>query len=404
MISMVRKIQASRRALGMNYAIREIAVPAAKLAEQGRELCMLNIGDPNKWDFETPAYFKNALRKAVDHTDNGYGDSQGNPEFRQAIVDREFEKHGTRITPDKVFVTSGVGEGINLLMGALVEEGDEVLVSGPGYPSYHQYVDFYGGKIVSYRLIEDEDWIPDVDMMRKRITDRTKAIVVINPNNPTGAVFDEKVLREIGDLAAEMELPIISDEIYDKITDKPFFSMSRLPSDVTRIILNGFSKVNLMPGWRVGYGYFMDEFGMLDDVWEGLMKQCRARICPNVPCQWAAQASLQGPQDYIVDMNRRLSDRARFSYERLNEIPGISVREPQGAFYMFPKVELNGIWENDKQFVLDLMNEEGVVVVHGSGFDPEFGQGHFRTITLPRIEVLANAYDKLERFMIRHKA
>ena len=237
----------------MNYAIREIAVPAAKLAEQGRELCMLNIGDPNKWDFETPAYFKNALRKAVDHTDNGYGDSQGNPEFRQAIVDREFEKHGTRITPDKVFVTSGVGEGINLLMGALVEEGDEVLVSGPGYPSYHQYVDFYGGKIVSYRLIEDEDWIPDVDMMRKRITDRTKAIVVINPNNPTGAVFDEKVLREIGDLAAEMELPIISDEIYDKITDKPFFSMSRLPSDVTRIILNGFSKVNLMRGWRVGY-------------------------------------------------------------------------------------------------------------------------------------------------------
>ncbi len=143
---------------------------------------------------------------------------------------------------------------------------------------------------------------------------------------------------------------------------------------------------------------------MLDDVWEGLMKQCRARICPNVPCQWAAQASLQGPQDYIVDMNRRLRDRARFSYERLNEIPGISVREPQGAFYMFPKVELNGIWENDKQFVLDLMNEEGVVVVHGSGFDPEFGQGHFRTITLPRIEVLANAYDKLERFMIRHKA
>ena len=158
-----------------------------------------------------------------------------------------------------------------------------------------------------------------------------------------------------------------------------------------------------MPGWRVGYGYVMDENHMLDQVFEGIMKQCRARICPNVPCQWAAQASLQGPQDYIEDMNRRLNDRAEFSYERLNEIPGISVNKPQGAFYMFPKVELTD-WESDKDFVLDLMEEEGVVFVHGSGFDPEFGAGHFRTITLPRVEILADAYDKLERFMIRHKA
>ena len=401
---MVRQIQVSRRAAEMNYAIREVAVPAAQLAKEGKKLCMLNIGDPNKWDFETPGYFKAALRKAVDHTDNGYGDSEGNPEFRQAIVDREYEKHGVHIDYDNVFVTSGVGEAINILMGALVEDGDEILLPGPGYPSYHQYVNFYGGKHVAYRLIEEEDWQPDIDMMRKRINERTKAIVVINPNNPTGAVFSEKVLRQIGDLAAEFELPVISDEIYDKITEKPFFSMSRLPSDVSRIIFNGFSKVNLMPGWRVGYMYAMDKQGMLTQVIDGMKKQLRARICPNVPCQWAAQASLQGPQDYITDMNRRLHDRAEFSYERLNEIPGISTNRTEGAFYMFPKVELNGIWKSDKDFVMDLMKEEGVVVVHGSGFDPEFGQGHFRTITLPRIEILANAYDKLERFMIRHKA
>lgn len=401
---MVRQIQVSKRAAGMNYAIREVAVPAAKLAQQGKKMCMLNIGDPNKWDFETPGYFKAALRKAVDHTDNGYGDSQGNLEFRHAIVDREYEKHGVKVDVNKVFVTSGVGEAINLLMGALIDSGDEMLVPGPGYPSYMQYINFFGGKTVPYRMIEEEDWSPDTDMLRKRITDKTKGIVVINPNNPTGAVFSEKRLREIGDVAAEYELPLISDEIYDKITEVPFFSNSRLPSDVSRIILNGFSKVNLMPGWRIGYGYFMDESGLLDQIFDGLMKQCRARICPNVPCQWAAQASLQGPQDYIVDMNRRLHDRAEFSYERLNEIPGISVNKPMGAFYMFPKIDLGNTWKSDKDFVLNLMEEEGVVFVHGSGFCEEFGQGHFRTITLPRIEILADAYDKLERFMIRHKA
>ncbi|MFA6802960.1 MAG: aminotransferase class I/II-fold pyridoxal phosphate-dependent enzyme [Candidatus Methanomethylophilaceae archaeon] len=387
----------------MNYAIREISVPADELAKAGQKMIRLNIGDPNKWDFETPEYFKAALREAVDRVDNGYGDSQGSLEFREAIVQREYEKHGVRITSDKVFVTSGVGEGISLLMGAFLEPGDEVLIPGPGYPAYAQYIKFFDGKVVPYRLIEKENWEPDIDMLRARISDRTKAIVVINPNNPTGAIFSEKSLRQIGDIAAEFQIPIISDEIYDKITfGLPYYSMSRLPSDVPRIILNGFSKVNLMPGWRMGYGYFMDETGLLDDIFEGLMKQCRARICPNVPCQWAAKASLQGPQDYIVDMNRRLGERAEFSYKRLNEIPGITTNRTEGAFYMFPKVELTD-WKTDKEFVLDLMKSEGVVLVNGSGFCEEFGAGHFRTITLPKVEILAEAYDKLEHFMLKHQ-
>ncbi|MFA6710674.1 MAG: aminotransferase class I/II-fold pyridoxal phosphate-dependent enzyme [Candidatus Methanomethylophilaceae archaeon] len=400
---MQKRIQASKRSIEMNYAIREISVPADELAKAGQKMIRLNIGDPNKWDFETPEYFKAALREAVDRVDNGYGDSQGSLEFREAIVQREYEKHGVRITSDKVFVTSGVGEGISLLMGAFLEPGDEVLIPGPGYPAYAQYIKFFDGKVVPYRLIEKENWEPDIDMLRARISDRTKAIVVINPNNPTGAIFSEKSLRQIGDIAAEFQIPIISDEIYDKITfGLPYYSMSRLPSDVPRIILNGFSKVNLMPGWRMGYGYFMDETGLLDDIFEGLMKQCRARICPNVPCQWAAKASLQGPQDYIVDMNRRLGERAEFSYKRLNEIPGITTNRTEGAFYMFPKVELTD-WKTDKEFVLDLMKSEGVVLVNGSGFCEEFGAGHFRTITLPKVEILAEAYDKLEHFMLKHQ-
>ena len=181
------------------------------------------------------------------------------------------------------------------------------------------------------------------------------------------------------------------------------FSASQLPDDIPRVIFNGFSKVNLMPGWRVGYMYFMDRNGLMDEVREGLMKQFRARICPNVPCQAAARASLQGPQDYIEDLNRKLRERADFTYRRLNEIDCISTRRAKGAFYMFPKIELRGTpWKTDKEFLLDLIKEEGVVMVHGSGFCEEFGQGHFRTITLPSIPILEEAYDKLERFMRRH--
>ena len=403
---MKKKIKASRRSMGMNYAIREVTVPAAAAQKAGKKLLSLNIGDPNKWDFETPEYFKATLRNAVDEVDNGYGDSQGNLDLREAIVQREYEKHGTVIDCNDVYVTSGVSECINLLMGTFLEPGDEVLVPGPGYPSYAQYINFYEGRVVPYRMIEEEDWRPDVDMIRKRITDSTKALVVINPNNPTGSVYSEKDLRDLGDICAEYGIPLISDEIYDKIVfDGEFYSMGRLPSDVPRIILNGFSKVNLMPGWRVGYCYFMDQDGLMDEIREGFMKQLRARICPNVPCQAAARASLQGPQDYIVDMNRKLKERADFSYKRINEIPGMSTRRAKGALYMFPRVDLQGSpWRTDKEFVLDLIKEEGVVFVHGTGFCEEFGCDHVRSLLLPPMEVLEEAFDKTERFMARRVA
>ena len=400
---MQKKMRASRRSMGMNYAIREVTVPAAAVAATGMKMYNFNIGDPNKWDFETPEYFKETLRQAVDNIDNGYGDSQGNMNLRQAIVDREFQKNGVRIDVKDVYCTAGVSECINIMMGAMIEPGDEVLVPGPGYPSYAQYIEFYEGKVVPYRQIEAENWRPDVDMIRSRITNRTKAIVVINPNNPTGAVYTEKDIRAIGDIAAEYDIPVISDEIYDKIVfDGKFFSMSRLPEDIPRVILNGFSKVNLMPGWREGYCYFMDKNGLMDEIREGMMKQFRARICANVPCQEAARVSLQGPQDYIVDMNRKLKERADFTYKRLNEIPGLSVNRSPGALYSFPRVDLGNKWATDKDFCLDLVKETGIVMVHGSGFCKEFGPSHFRTILLPPLETLDEAYGLLEKFMRNH--
>lgn len=388
----------------MNYAIREVTVPAAEAEKAGMKLIRLNIGDPNKWDFETPEYFKQTLREAVDQVDNGYGDSQGELNLREAIVRREREKNGISISTDDVYVTAGVSECISVMMGTFLEPGDEVLVPGPGYPSYMQYIHFFEGRTVPYRQIEEEDWKPDMDMIRKRITNRTKAMILINPNNPTGSVYDKKDIIEFGDIAAEYDIPLISDEIYDKIVfDGEFYSASRLKPDVPRIILNGFSKVNLMPGWRMGYCYFMDESGLMDEIRVGMMKQFRARICPNVPCQAAAKASLQGPQDYIVEMNRKLKERADFSYKRLNEIPGISTRRAKGALYMFPRIDLKGTpWKTDKDFVVNLIKEEGVVLVHGSGFCEEFGQDHFRSVLLAPVPVLEDAYDKIERFIKRH--
>ena len=400
----MKTIRASRRSLGMDYAIREVVVPAAEAEKTGMKMYKLNIGDPNKWDFETPEYFKQTLREAVDQVDNGYGDSQGEMDLRKAIVDREYEKNGISIRTDDVYVTAGVSECINIMMGTFLEPGDEVLVPGPGYPSYAQYINYFEGRTVPYRQIEEEDWRPDMDMIRKRITNRTKAMILINPNNPTGAVYDKKSITEFGDIAAEYDIPLISDEIYDKIVfDGEFYSASKLKSDVPRIILNGFSKVNLMPSWRMGYCYFMDESGLMDEIRTGMMKQFRARICPNVPCQAAAQASLQGPQDYIVEMNRKLKERADYSYKRLNEIDGIVTRRAKGALYMFPKIDLKGTpWKTDKEFVFDLIKEEGVVFVHGSGFCEEFGKDHFRSVLLAPIPTLDEAYDKVERFIARH--
>ncbi len=387
----------------MDYAIREVIVPAAEAEKAGKRMCKLNIGDPNKWDFETPEYFKQTLRDAVDQVDNGYGDSQGEMSLREAIVVREKEKNGIDISTDDVYVTAGVSECIEVMMGTFLEPGDEVLVPGPGYPSYMQYIHFFEGSTVPYRQIEEEDWRPDMDMIRKRITNRTKAMVLINPNNPTGAVYTEKDIRAFGDIAAEYDIPLISDEIYDKIVfDGQFYSASKLKPDVPRIILNGFSKVNLMPGWRMGYCYFMDEKGLMDEIRVGMMKQFRARICPNVPCQAAARASLQGPQDYIVDMNRKLKERADFSYKRLNEIDRITTNKAKGALYMFPHIDLEGTpWKTDKDFVWDLIKEEGVVFVHGSGFCNEFGNDHFRSVLLAPQPVLEEAYDKVERFIKR---
>ncbi|HDH81766.1 MAG TPA: aminotransferase class I/II-fold pyridoxal phosphate-dependent enzyme, partial [Thermoplasmatales archaeon] len=247
---------------------------------------------------------------------------------------------------------------------------------------------------------EEENWQPDVDDIRKKITDRTKAIVIINPNNPTGALYPKNTIKEIVDIAAENDIAVISDEIYDDIVfEKRQYATASLAKDAPIITFNGFSKVYLVPGWRMGYAIFNNVDGKLDRIKDAFLRIARARLCANSVCQRAMIAALDGPQDHIPEMVKKLKERSNFAYKRLNEIEGISSTKPDGAFYIFPKVEAIDSWKNDKEFVLDVLNKAHVLLVHGSGFSPEYGKNHFRAVTLPPMEMLEEAFNRLESFM-----
>ena len=401
---MAGQVKVARRAAEIQYAIRDVVVPARELEKKGRRILYLNIGDPLKYDFDTPDHIKEALNKAVAEGKNWYSASEGLPELREAICEKEKRFNNVDITPDDVIVTTGVSEAINFLFGALIEPGDEVLLPGPTYPPYISFAKFYGAKVVAYRTVEEEGWEVDVDDLRSKIPDRTKLIVIINPNNPVGSVYGADRLKEVLDVAGEYGLPVAADEMYDRMVyEGSFTSMASLTKDVPVIGLNGFSKVYLMTGWRLGYVYFKDPEGTLTQLKEAMVKEARIRLCANTPVQAAAVEALRGPQDHVEWMVSRLRERRDVAYKRLNEMDGISAVRPKGTFYIFPKVDAVGkVWKTDKDFVLNLLHEEGVVVVHGSGFGVEYGSGHFRAVFLPPPDVLNEAFDKLEAFMKRH--
>jgi aspartate/methionine/tyrosine aminotransferase len=396
-------IKASNRSQGISYAIREVVLPAKKLEKKGIKILHLNIGDPNKYDFDTPQHMKDALYEATNDGHNGYSISEGDIDLRNAIIEREKKRNNVNYNINDICITTGVTESLQILLNSSINPHDELLVPGPTYPQYDLITRFNGAEPVSYRCLEEENWQPDVDHIRKKISNKTKGIVIINPNNPTGALYSKKIIKEITDIAGEYKIPIVSDEIYDDLTfDCKQHATAKLAKDVAVITLNGFSKVYLVPGWRVGYVIFHHS-GELDEVQDAFMRFARSRLCANSVCQRACIQALKGPQNHIEKVNEKLRKRRDFSHQRLNEIEGISSAKPDGAFYIFPKIDAidKGPWKNDKEFVLDLLHETHVLVVHGSGFCSKYGKNHFRAVFLPQMETLEMAFDKLELFMKR---
>jgi len=389
-------LKVSKKVAGVEYAIRDIVSAATKLEKQGKKIQYLNIGDPVLYGFQPPDYVKEALIKAIQKGENYYAPSEGLPELRDLISQKEHKK-GLSVSSDDILVTNGVSEGLDMIMSSIVEEGDEVLLPGPYYPPYASYIRLHGGVPIEFAVDLDNS-TPDIDDIRSKITQRTIAICLISPNNPTGVVFNEKALKDLVDVANENNLYIICDEIYDQIVfDEKFVGIGKVAGTSPVILLNGFSKVHLMSGWRIGYIAFNNS-PALEQLRENLPKLARVRISTNLPVQHAAVESLRGSQEYISKFVSELKIRRDLVVKRLNSMPGLSCTNPKGAFYAFPKIEQNK-FDSDKEFVMELLNSKGVLTVHGSGFGKQYGSGHFRLVFLPNLNVLDSALDKIEEFV-----
>ena len=389
-------MKVSKKVAGVEYAIRDIVLAARKVQEKGMQVDYLNIGDPVQFGFQPPNNVKQALIDAINKGENFYSSSEGLLELRQEIAKKENAK-GLSITSEEILVTNGVSEGLDMVISSIVEDGDEVLLPGPYYPPYASYVRLHGGIPVEF-AVDLNNSTPDIDDIRSKITSKTVAICLISPNNPTGVVFNEKSLKELVDIANQNDLYIICDEIYDQIIfDEKFVGIGKVAGDSPVIVLNGFSKVHLMSGWRIGYIAF-NQSSKLDELKENLPKLARVRIATSLPVQHAALESLRGPQDYINNFVSEIKKRRDLVVKRLNEMPGLSCPTPKGAFYAFPKIEDNK-FGTDKEFVTKLLESKGVLTVHGSGFGEQYGSGHFRLVYLPSLEVLDSAMNKIEEFV-----
>ena len=389
-------MKVSKKVMGVEYAIRDIVLAARKVEQSGMTVDYLNIGDPVQFGFQPPANVKQALIDSINKGENYYSTSEGLLELREEIAKKENLK-GLSITADDVLITNGVSEGLDMVISSIVEESDEVLLPGPYYPPYASYVRLHGGIPVEFS-VDLNNSTPDLDDIKSKITSKTVAICLISPNNPTGVVFNENALKELVDIANEHNLYIICDEIYDQIIfDDKFVGIGKVAGDSPVIILNGFSKVHLMSGWRIGYIAF-NQSPQLESIREHLPKLARVRIATSLPVQHAALESLRGPQNYINDFVSEMKKHRDLVVKRLNEMPGLSCPNPKGAFYAFPKIEDNR-FGSDKEFVTKLLESKGVLTVHGSGFGEKYGTGHFRLVYLPSLEILDSAMNKIEEFV-----
>ncbi|WP_431800100.1 pyridoxal phosphate-dependent aminotransferase [Microbacterium kunmingense] len=403
-----RPLDQSRKLRDVLYEIRgQALVEAQRLEAEGHNILKLNTGNPAAFGFEAPYQIVRDMIDAVPHA-HGYSDSRGIMSARLAVVYRYEQTPGfPQVDPDDVYLGNGVSELITMTMQSLLDEGDEVLIPAPDYPLWTAMTSLGGGTPVHYHCDESAGWQPDLEDIRSKITERTKAIVVINPNNPTGAVYTREVLEGIADIAREHSLLLLADEIYDRIVfdDAEHIPMAAVAPDLLCLTFNGLSKTYRVAGYRSGWLVITGPKDHAAGFLEGITLLASTRLCPNVPAQHAVQAALSGIQsiDALIAPTGRLHEQRDAAWEGLEAIPGVTCVRPAGALYAFPRFDPD-VYEirDDAKLVYDFLVAEHVLLVQGTGFNwptPD----HVRIVTLPEARVLSEAIERLGNFLSSYR-
>ncbi|MEM4296464.1 MAG: aminotransferase class I/II-fold pyridoxal phosphate-dependent enzyme [Candidatus Anstonellales archaeon] len=383
------------------YAIRDVAVEAEKLKKMNKKIVDFSVGDPIKNGFDVPKELKKGLCKAVYEGHNYYADPVGEYETREAIAKKEKMHNNISIDPENIIIGNGISEVFLIFSAALFDKGDEILVPNPTYPIFFTYPRFFGAKVVYYKCDESNEWQPDLEDIKRKLNKRTKAIVIVNPNNPTGSIYSKEVLIEIAKIAKEKNLMLIADEIYDhNIIEGKFYSLASIVKDWPVFGFNGISKCYFATGWRFGYMYIANPDKKTEQIKDAVAKIARMRAYTNAPIQRAAQYLMKKEpfkQKFMFEIRKRRD----YFMKRLDEIADISYVRPRGAFYIFPNIGAlvkNKVVKDDKDFVFSILRTHGLLFVHGSGFGPA-GKNHFRSVFLPDKEKIDMCFDIMEKFL-----
>lgn len=399
----MREFKKSLKLENVLYDVRgPVVEEAARMEEAGTQVLKLNIGNPAPFGFTAPDEVVHDMQRQLTECE-GYSPAKGLFSARKAIMQYAQLKHIPNVSMEDIYTGNGVSELINLSMSALLDDGDEVLVPAPDYPLWTACVTLAGGKAVHYICDEQAEWYPDIEDIRKKVNEHTKAIVIINPNNPTGALYPKEVLQKIVDIARENQLIIFSDEIYDRLVfdGEQHISIASLAEDLFCVTFSGLSKSHMIAGFRIGWMVLSGKKEIAGDYIMGINMLSNMRLCSNAPAQSIVQTALGGYQsvnEYIMP-GGRIYEQREYIYKALNDIPGISAVKPKAAFYIFPKLDIKKFHiENDEKFALDLLREKKILIIHGGGFN--WSQpNHFRVVYLPQIEILEDCVEKIGGFL-----
>ena len=398
----MREFKKSTKLDNVLYDVRGPVVDeAARMEQAGTQILKLNIGNPAPFGFRTPDEVIYDMQRQLTECE-GYSSAQGLFSARKAIMQYAQLKNIPNVSIEDIYTGNGVSELINLCMSALLDNGDEILIPSPDYPLWTACATLAGGKAVHYICDEQSEWYPDINDIKKKITEKTKAIVIINPNNPTGALYPKEILQQIVDIAREYGLMIFSDEIYDRLVmdGEKHISIASMAPDIFCVTFSGLSKSHMIAGFRIGWMILSGNKKVAKDYIDGINMLSNMRLCSNVPAQSIVQTALGGYQsveNYIVP-GGRIYEQREYVYNAIVNIPGITCVKPKAAFYMFPKIDTDKFHIiNDEQFALDLLRDKKILLIHGGGFNWK-RPDHFRIVYLPRIEVLKEAIDKIADF------